>query len=63
MNLSRATPTPSACWRLFLLWAEMYLRFEDTIGTADLTENQVGQLLATEDFVEICHDDETKIQK
>ena len=24
---------------------------------------QVGQLLVNEDFVEICHDDKTKIQK
>jgi hypothetical protein len=30
---------------------------------ADLTATQVGQLLAAGDFVEICHGDETKIQK
>jgi hypothetical protein len=30
---------------------------------AGLTDNQVGQLLAAGDFVEICHDDEIKIQK
>lgn len=30
---------------------------------AGLTENQVGQLLAAGDFVEICRDDQTKIQK
>lgn len=30
---------------------------------AGLTETQVGQLLAAGDFVEICHDDKTKIQK
>jgi hypothetical protein len=30
---------------------------------AGLTETQVGQLLAAKDFVEICHDDKTKIQK
>jgi hypothetical protein len=28
-----------------------------------LTETQVSQLLAAGDFVEICHDNETKIQK
>ena len=28
---------------------------------AGLTETQVGQLLAAGDFVEICHDDKTKI--
>ena len=30
---------------------------------AGLTEIQVAQLLAAGDFVEICHDDKTKIQK
>ncbi|MFZ4624481.1 MAG: type II toxin-antitoxin system RelE/ParE family toxin [Rhodoferax sp.] len=30
---------------------------------AGLTEHQVSQLLATRDFVEICHDDKTEIQK
>ena len=30
---------------------------------AGLTEQQVSQLLVNGDFVEICHDDETKIQK
>lgn len=30
---------------------------------AGLTEQQVSQLLVNGDFVEICHDDETEIQK
>lgn len=30
---------------------------------AGLTERQVGQLLVSGDFVEICHDDKTEIQK
>jgi hypothetical protein len=30
---------------------------------AGLTEHQVGQLLVNGDFVEICHDDKTEIQK
>ena len=30
---------------------------------AGLTERQVGQLLVNGDFVEICHDDKTEIQK
>ena len=30
---------------------------------AGLTEQQVSQLLANGDFVEICHDDKTEIQK
>jgi len=30
---------------------------------AGLTERQLGQLLANEDFVEICHDDKTEIQE
>jgi len=30
---------------------------------AGLTATQVGQLLAGGDFVEICHGDETRIQK
>jgi len=30
---------------------------------ARLTEQQVGQLLVNGDFVEICHDDKTEIQK
>ena len=30
---------------------------------ADLTENQIGQLLINGDFVEICHDDKTEIQE
>lgn len=30
---------------------------------AGLSEKQVGQLLVNGDFVEICHDDKTKIQK
>ncbi len=30
---------------------------------AGLTELQVGQLLVNGDFVEICHDDKTEIQK
>ena len=30
---------------------------------AGLTERQVSQLLVNEDFVEICHDDKTEIQK
>ena len=38
----------------FLLLANSY---------AGLTEQQVSQLLVNGDFVEICHDDETEIQK
>lgn len=30
---------------------------------AGLTERQVSQLLTNKDFMEICHDDKTKIQK
>jgi len=30
---------------------------------ASLTDHQVGQLLINKDFVEICHDDKTEIQK
>jgi len=30
---------------------------------AGLTEQQVGQLVVNGDFVEICHDDKTEIQK
>jgi len=30
---------------------------------AELTEHQVGQLLVNKDFVEICHDNKTEIQK
>ena len=30
---------------------------------AGLTEQQVSQLLVNGDFVEICHDDKTEIQK
>jgi len=30
---------------------------------AGLTQQQVGQLLVNADFVEICHDDKTEIQK
>ena len=30
---------------------------------AGLTEHQVGQLLTNSEFIEICHDDKTKIQK
>jgi hypothetical protein len=30
---------------------------------ARLTQQQVSQLLVNEDFVEICHDDKTEIQK
>jgi len=30
---------------------------------AGLTEEQVNQLLVSRDFVEICHDDKTEIQK
>ena len=32
-------------------------------GYAGLTEQQVGQLHVNGDFVEICHDDKTEIQK
>lgn len=38
----------------FLLLAKCY---------AGLTEKQVGQLLTAGNFMEICHDDKTKIQK
>ncbi len=30
---------------------------------AGLKEHQLGQLIANGDFVEICHDDKTKIQE